>query len=209
MVRRTLVRLAGIWPWLALCLLLPSLGACVLDEGELSMVWGNYAYSRGEYQDATIKYLQAYEKDQASRPWALYNLGNVYYSLGELESALARWEEAAKANPDRDLSFAIQFNRGIAAYNQGRYADSFSLFREALLIRPASLETKINLELSQRKLQVSDRPAESASIPNTPAGVPGSAMLDRTRLLDFVENQESQRWKAGQADGVLPRGNDW
>ena len=195
-----------------LLVMVPLLFAsCILHDDEIAMVKGNYAYSRGEYQDATIRYLEAIDHQRDTRAWAFYNLGNVYYSLGELESALSRWDQAAAANPGRELSFSIQFNRGIAAYNQGRFDEAFALFREALILQPSSVDAKINLELAQRKVAVVDRPAGSTDGPaeSPSATPPPTAVLDRARLLDFVHTREGQRWVGASPAPASAEVNDW
>ena len=57
-------------------------GSCSLLEPGLSVLRGNYLYQQGRYQNALLLYLEGDESGK-SRERILYNIGNVYYALGE------------------------------------------------------------------------------------------------------------------------------
>ena len=69
----------------AACVLLVGVFAgCSSGGPMISVLRGNLAYGRGDYQTALVHYLAA-EEDAADRGWLLFNTGNVYYALGEQE----------------------------------------------------------------------------------------------------------------------------
>ena len=192
--------------WLGLGFSCLMLTGCLLNRVDTDLVQGNYAYARGDYQQAMVHYLAALQNDTVNRAWIQYDLGNVYFSLGEVEAAARMWDQAARAE-DQDLLFAVHFNQGIAFYRQGNYPAAFEVFRQVLQIRPASHEAKINLELAQRKLQAADRLPVVA-----PAGTPPLVAADineGSRLLEFVVNKEALHWQAGKPAVPSAGGANW
>jgi tetratricopeptide (TPR) repeat protein len=196
-----LVRLA--MPMVALLM-----ASCTLRPADTALFRGNYAFERGEYQDATVQYLAAMYGEGGSQLWVKYNLGNVYFSLGEVESAMAMWEAAAQA-ADPDLLFAVNYNRGVAFYRMGDFHRAFSLFRDALLLRPDDRDTKVNLELAQRKLQAEELLAATVAAPAAFAPAP-AASAEAGRLYDFVTQKEAAHRRQPAPAGSAPaRGGEW
>lgn len=185
-----------------------SFPACTLKPAETSLFLGNYAFDRGEYQEATVRYLSALDTDADSRDWVNYNIGNVYYSLGEVEAAEVMWLAASRTRDPR-LLFAINFNRGVASYHQGDYQAAFALFREALLLDHGSREAKLNLEMAQRKLQAEELlPVQSSAV--VPSVVPQAEGFDSDRLFDYVKDKEALSWqKASPASERTTQGGAW
>ena len=69
---------------------------------------GNTAYAKAQYQQAVQTYQQILGDGYQSA--AIYfNLGNAYYKLGDIPSALLYYEKAHKLSPgDEDINFNIQ-----------------------------------------------------------------------------------------------------
>ena len=182
------------------------LGACTLDQATREVLIGNDAYSRGEYQDATVHYLNAQKSTGSYQAWMAYNLGNVYYSLGETAAAMDLWAVAARTT-DHGLLFNVQFNRGIAWYESGHYAQAYAAFRETLELNPGNMDAKLNLELTQKKLQ-SAAGAPLAKESTGPALVPAAG--DAARLLEYVRRKEGRLWiPALPPATTTENGNDW
>ena len=150
-----------------------------------------------------MAYLRALEQKTHSQ-WVRYNLGNVYHSLGESEAAAAMWEEASATDND-ELRFHIAFNRGTLMYELGRYKEAYEEFKRAVQLRPSSVETKVNLELSLRKMggaaapssQKRDRPQEDRR------------REDPDRILDYVRKKETNRWAASEQWDSSGDQDDW
>ena len=68
------------------------LGSCKVLEPGFSVLRGNYFYQQGRYQDALLFYLKGEDTGKYSGRIA-YNVGNVYYALGEGQAALQIWAE--------------------------------------------------------------------------------------------------------------------
>ena len=65
--------------------------SCSNSQIYIDVIEGNYAFSRGEYQEANLAYLKV-KGEEPFDEYISYNLGNVYYALGEIDSAFEEWE---------------------------------------------------------------------------------------------------------------------
>ncbi len=155
---------------------------------------------------ATYHYLQA-DKESA-RPWVLYNLGNVYLSLGELDPGILTLEQARMGPIDgtrrqvRDVLFRIAFNRGVAYYDKLEYAEAAAAFVEALKMRPGSWDAKINLELSQKARQTLPPVKPSRRKPGEEQQI--EQILEQLRQIHL---EEVPAWAGAQT--LSEQANDW
>ncbi|EHQ30171.1 Tetratricopeptide TPR_1 repeat-containing protein [Mucilaginibacter paludis DSM 18603] len=69
---------------------------------------GNDQYAKAKYQDAVKTYQAILDKGYQSAV-VYFNMGNAYYKLGEIPSAVLYYEKAHKLAPgDEDIKFNIQ-----------------------------------------------------------------------------------------------------
>ncbi len=178
------------------------LSGCESPETHFAVLQGNYVFARGEYPQATFSYLEALSGGR----WGSrihYNLGNVYYELGEEAAAFKEWE-VALSGQDPALDFRIAFNRGVLLYEQARYQEAYDAFRRALSINSSSIDAKINLEHSLRKIT---RGRQEQQI--EPATGGGSSSGESERILDYVRRSKQTKWKPGFGPGAAEGGKDW
>lgn len=147
---------------------------------------GNYAYSKGDYVGATIRYLQIDDhlvEDDLRRAHLDFNLANVYVSLGELEPGWATLRAAAEWQVP-ELQVAIAYNLGGVLFQLGRYKEAAAAFRDALLGDPSFDDAKVNLELALRKMATATDAAEQSEV--TAKERAGTAVV-----LEFIRGRES------------------
>ena len=181
------------------------ISGCTLGDSTREVFLGNDSFGRGEYQDATVHYLEAQKSGNEYQAWINYNLGNVYHSLGEVNAAMDLWDGAARTK-DRNLLFNVQFNRGIAFYESGHYDEAYQAFRETLELNPSNMDAKLNLELTQKKLQA------AAGTPNVNEGLvpgPSQGTEDAKRLLEYVRRKEGRIWIPAIPHSDSETVNDW
>ena len=193
---------------------------------------GNLAYSRGDYQNALVHYMVAVE-DAPSDAWTRFNIGNVYYALGEHEAALEVWHDARRAIEEDDdagaselsLIYATSYNRGVLLYQQGQYAAAYDELRYALSVNSRSSDAKANLELALSKLQAADAAAANAAAADGNEGSPGATGgvsptppddpgddgpgEQTLRLLEYVRRKETQQWFANREIESQDQPQDW
>ena len=171
-----------------------------------SVLNGNYRFNRGEEVLATYHYLQA--DDEAANPWVLYNLGNVYLSLGELDPGVHTLEQARRGQIDGtrrqvgDLLFRIAFNLGVAHYDKLEYAEAAAAFVEALKMKSGSWDAKINLELSQK--------ARQTLPPVKPSGLKSGEKQHIEQILEQLRQihlEEVPAWAGAQT--LSEQADDW
>jgi tetratricopeptide (TPR) repeat protein len=194
-----------IWIVVAVLITLGVAVGCGFGDPYVSVVEGNYAYGQGRYQDSTVHYLQAISKGSYG-DWISYDLGNVYHSLGESDAALQMWRRAAASN-DTTLRYGTSYNLGVQYYELGDYEKAYNSFRKALEYNPSSINAKVNLELSLRKLQPT---TDSSSFEQPkPSDKPAISEQDSRRVLDYVRRKEAQEWVPGKTQAPESAPDDW
>lgn len=208
-MRRVLLLLLGT--------LVPLLAGCNAYGPHVQTLRGNYAFSSGDYQPAIVDYLRAQE-DGLFEGWIAFNLGNVYYFLGESQAALDRWD-AARDTGDRDIMFRSAFNHGVFFFEQGRYREAFRQFRYALELSPGDASARHNMEMTVIRLladsDLSQRSEERLHESNQQSPSdrsPGDSTLDQgtaNRMLDYMRRREEQRWRANVEQAPDAEVEDW
>ena len=103
----------------------------------------------------------------------------------------------AKDAPE-GIRYSAAYNLGIIAYQKGNYEDAEEYFHQALLIKPGSLDAKVNLELSCRQLdQKSVKQSEQSSTSVSQSKDDKSSVSDAI-FSQIYENEENQ-WKSQPA----------
>ena len=148
---------------------------------------GNFSYGQGEYEKSNIDYLHALEKEK-SADIINYNLGNVYYALGEPAAAQEEWTKAENSE-NETLLFSIYFNLGVLQYDLGEYGKAYSNFKQALMTDPHEIDAKKNLELCLQKMQVKGITGSDAVKTDT-SDLLESEDDEIRRILEFVRRKE-------------------
>ena len=196
-------------------LLMIVLGSCSAVSPMVSVVRGNLAYVRGEFQAALVHYLDT-EVRRGDRSWLLFNIGNVYYALGEHDAALASWQEAmqrAAGNGSRTAQTAAMiyvsaFNRGVLFYERGLYQEAHDEFRYALEVNSRSVAAKTNVELALLRRRAAEEARRFG--PVSPESRQGDVDTPQTvRILEYIRRKEAQRWHANRDADQLFDQRDW
>jgi len=190
----------------------------------IEVLRGNLAYSRGDFQGALVHYMVAIE-DEPSDAWTRFNIGNVYYALGEHDAALEVWDDARRVIEDTEsaaanelsLIYAASYNRGVLLYQQGQYAAAYDELKYALSVNDRSIDAKANLELSLRKLQAANAASANAGgaaqgtggVTTTPPGADQGPEEQTLRILEYVRRKETQQWFANREIESQDQPRDW
>lgn len=187
-----------------LLVVLASLSSCAEASQGWVVMQGNASFQRGEFQKASLSYLAAQEAG-LSTDVIDYNLGNVYNALGETNTALAVWARIVQPSSE-ELAYRLAFNKGYLLYQRGQYAAAAEEFRTALLMKPASLDAKRNLEICLLKTQ-----NFGTTLPSRTRAVESSDPGETQRaLLDYINRLEGTRWKANnRPDSTVRSSSDW
>ncbi len=175
--------------------------SCSYVNPGLLVFWGNYQMDQGNYQKANVSYLDAMDWD-TNRGIIEYNLGNSYYSLGERQSAMIRWDQAE--SEERDFQYMLIFNKGVFYYERGLYLEAARSFKAAVNLNPSDRDSKINLELALGRVN-----SNAERQPDEKKAEDNQNLFDDTeRLLSYLKRQEENSWEGGE-EKVSTRENDW
>ena len=185
--------------------LLFTFTSCNNTSAYLNVVEGNYAFSRGEYQEANLDYLKVNDK-KLFRDYLSYNLGNVYYALGEIDSAFTEWHSIDN-EPVNDITIRSFFNTGVLLFELSRYEEAFKIFRKILELDSSNVNAKINLEHCIQKMNFT---TENRVNSQDTSMEKFEKAEDVSRVLDFVKRRESHVWKpSSELHQDVSDGKDW
>jgi tetratricopeptide (TPR) repeat protein len=180
-----------------------SLVSCERVQVGWFLITGNRHYLEGRYEEAQIAYLKALELKMYEE-WVRYNLGNVYYALGERKAALEEWDRAQGAEDSR-LRFNVLFNKGVLALEEENWREGEKLFIQALELDPKSYPAKVNLEYAARKIASAQTQASNLQS----SFKPQKLNEEGERLLQYIRQKESNRWIASDRLAVEESAEDW
>lgn len=161
----------------------------------------SWAWHQQNYKKATAGFFQILENPESnatvSAQYAVYGLASTYMMQKEYEAAVEKFNMIAKDAPE-GIRYSAAYNLGIIAYQKGNYEDAEEYFHQALLIKPGSLDAKVNLELSCRQLdQKSVKQSEQSSTSVSQSKDDKSSVSDAI-FSQIYENEENQ-WKSQPA----------
>ncbi len=149
-----------------------------------------------------MAYIEAGRSDDF-KEWIAYDLGTVYYALGEVDAAESEWRIAANTL-DEELAYRVSFNYGVLLYERGAYAEAYEKFRNALEINPSGVEAKINLELTIEKMEVNDGKSTPAAATQTT----GESSREIDRIMHYLKKMEGEVWESTKSLEYRPLPRD-
>jgi len=187
--------------------------SCDDFASSLNVLVGNVNHAKGRQQKSILNYLHADDLLQGGSDVVLYNLANVYYSLGEDDAALQIWDLAESITNDRDILYRIAFNRGVLFYRKGRFHEAYNSFKQALKLNPDDLDTKINLEDSLLRISefagTGNSRSEANNSINEFAEEDENIVLEEgEHILDYVKRKETGIWQETSVESEAAE-EDW
>ncbi|MCK5673756.1 MAG: hypothetical protein KAH95_10275 [Spirochaetales bacterium] len=165
--------------------------SCSNSQAYLDVIEGNYAFSRGEYEEANLSYLKV-KNLKPYQEYVSYNLGNVYYALGEIDSAFDEWQ-SIDTTLENEITIRSLFNTGVLLFELSRYEEAYKIFRTILELESSNLDAKINLEYCIQKMNFKTE----NKISNQEISFEDSQQTDDvSRVLDFVKRRETYVWES-------------
>lgn len=98
-------------------------------------------HNAGNLAEAELLYQQVLDDDDANQ-YALYNLGQIAQTRGDLEIAIVYYDRALAVDPQMQ---SAAYNRAIALRDVGRVEDSIAAFESLLVANPDSVGILFNL----------------------------------------------------------------
>lgn len=179
--------------YLKLLILIPF--AVTTGCREISAVYhitlGNFYFFNNRLQEADYQYQQSRDCEKY-RDIVIYNLGTVYFHLGESQAAMKMWSQFTPGERKK-LNYRFYYNRALLKCETGDYRGAFSDLKEALNIDPKSREAKNNMEVVlDRMLSVSD---ENQTKETGPVAKEKEISAASQRIFDYVKRSEVFEWE--------------
>ncbi len=189
-----------------LVLVLGSFGflvSCSSPGPYIDVLKGNFFYYRGDYERAAAAYMQGTNSGNKHGRLS-YNLGNVYFALGEVPAAIDKFKESSHS-ADTEILFRADYNLGVIYYQLADFEKAYHYFIEALKIKPSDMDSKIDLEYSLQKLRSSINLKNNKSDKRKKTGLKNSAL----RLLEYIHSREEYIWSSRQIKPSPDTVRDW
>ena len=113
---------------------------------------GNKLYQKENYEDASIAYRKALDKNSLYKK-ATYNLGNAMYQNKNFKEAVPQYELTVKTSTDKFEKADGYHNIGNAMLEQKQYQPAVDAYKNALRNDPTDDETRYNLAVAQQLLE--------------------------------------------------------
>ena len=170
-------------------LLILSFSSCKVISALKYNYIGNYYFSNSKYQKALKNYFEAKKYDFFS-DWVSYNIGVIYYEIGEINLSLKAFGEI-KNTYDPKLMHLLNFNKGVIYFKLGSYSLARQYFRNALYFDPGDLDSKRNLEIvtSKIKSRIKDFKKEKIKVKDKEIKNEKEA-TDKKNIFEFVKKKE-------------------
>ena len=195
--------LRGIREALAISLVAMNFVSCSGEFNEskkiLSAVWN---WNQKKYTEAVTDFTQSLAEaeangDETIKQYALYGLSVTYLMQNENKAALEKINALSGNAPDK-IKFASFYNSGIIAQREGDYQKAAELFKNALLVDPANVRAKVNLELSRNQQVQRAHEAERQMIGSDELSEEESDL--QKSVFNRIREKDQQQWKNVQKE---------
>ncbi len=130
-----------------------GIGTSVFAQQERKIIReGNDLFHKNDFEKAEVEYRKALEAKDDSYA-AAFNLGDALYKQKKYEEALKQFEKLAVDEKDKERLGELYHNIGNTFLAMNKPEESIAAYKQSLLNRPTSQETKYNLEFARQQLQ--------------------------------------------------------
>ena len=113
---------------------------------------GNELFNKQDFEKAEVEYRKALDTKEDSYE-AAFNLGDALYKQKKYEEALQQFDNLVEGETDKERLGELYHNIGNTLLAMNKPQESIEAYKQSLLNRPASQDTKYNLEFARQLLQ--------------------------------------------------------
>lgn len=157
---------------------------------------GNELFEKQDFEKAEVEYRKAADK-KANSFEAAFNMADALYKQKKYDEALEQFSALAKQETDKERLGEIYHNIGNTLLAMEKTDESIEAYKNSLRNRPASEQTKYNLEFARHKQQQDQQNQDQNKDQNK------GQNKDRTRIIkdqNKDQNQDQQDQNKDQQD---------
>ena len=113
---------------------------------------GNELFNKQDFEKAEVEYRKALDTKEDSYE-AAFNLGDALYKQKKYEEALQQFDNLVEGETDKERLGELYHNIGNTLLAMNKPQESIEAYKQSLLNRPSSQDTKYNLEFARQLLQ--------------------------------------------------------
>ena len=113
---------------------------------------GNDLFDKQDFEKAEVEYRKALDTEVKSYEGA-FNLGDALYKQKKFDEALQQFQSLAQNEKDKEKLGELYHNIGNTLLAMEKTDESIEAYKNSLRNRPASEQTKYNLEFARHKQQ--------------------------------------------------------
>jgi tetratricopeptide (TPR) repeat protein len=153
--------------------------------------------SESRFSEAKSLLLDAMSADPFE-PALHYNLGYILSAQEDPESALKSYQEAQSLEGDSEVRFRAAFNSGVLYQKAKNKELALKAYQEALIHKPESRETRVNIELLLQDQQGGGEGSDQNQDPNQKGQGNQNQQKDPNQDGEQKEPGENQNYGDGQ-----------
>lgn len=155
--------------------------------------------NEAQFGDAKSLVLDGMSSDPFE-PALHYNLGYILSAQEDVESALKSYEEVKKLEGDSEVRFRAAFNSGVLHQKTKNKELALKAYQEALIHKPESRETRVNIELLLQEQQGGGEGADQNQDPNQDPNKKGDQNQQKDQKQDGEQKEpgENQDYGSGR-----------
>jgi len=178
---------------------------------------GNEAYAAKNFTEAKQDYEAAIKQDATKQfPQAHFNLGNVYFHLGNFQSAIEEYQAFIASSTENNLQSQAYYNTGTCYLAQKNYMESIDAFKKALQLNPKNEDARYNLSYALAIISKNNGTNSSASNQsptpekkNQPKALPPLTPEQQQQLLKTLSQSEASAMKNNLTRSNQKTAKDW
>lgn len=183
--------------FISICFSVFLCSSCSLDlKPRMNILQGTLAWARAQWSSATLSFMEILTETENKdlQDYALLGLATVYLSQEAYTSAGLRLDSISENAPTQ-LQSTQWYQAGIVAYKNNLFEDAAYNFKKSLELEPASIDAKINYELSMQSLV-------AVSTPKSQGPSAFEESKEKTEGMDsifeYIQKKEGEKWKSAE-----------
>ena len=183
-----------------------------------SIVKGNKAYKKGDFDKAAEAYSEALEKEK-NNSIAVFNKANALHKKGKFSEAASMYANAMEHSNNKIATSQAAYNKAVAEIKEKKLGEALASLKQSLKLNPSDTEARENLQKLLHELQQQQKqqqPKDNKQQQNKEEQQPNQQQNKLKKeqieqLLNQLRNEEKQLQKNLQQQKTKPvrQEKDW